>query len=132
MEDFLYNILYWLSGQQGRALRPLPTAPSVEDRYKDATLYQNGQDFVDYDIRYQRYPTERVMQNAPYSRIPAHITQSIQGPGDTLYVEVPEQSRFRFRGLPKERSASTKNKKGNEYSILSRRFKAAKKLAMPR
>ena len=107
------------------------TAPKATERYKDAYIFRNGNGLVDNDIRYSNYPTTRIMSNVPYSMLPAIITQSIVAPGDTVYSEIPEQKRLALRRSPVERSASTTNQKGNEYRILSKRFREAKKSANP-
>ena len=125
MEEYWDMLLNWLGMGQGG----LPTAPRAEDRYANSRRVYNDDPYVQHSIKFNGSNTTGVIQNTPYSILPAIITRSIGSGGDTLYAETPEQKRFRLRGVPKRRKASSRDKNKKEYETLKRRFNTAWSLA---
>lgn len=126
-EQAEYNTLQRRFRTAWEAAKPIDTAPKAEDRYANSTAIPNA--------KYGWYPAQKVVQNTKSGlmgggMLPASITRYIQSPGDTVYTELPEaQSRMFRPTIRYERSASTKNPKGQEYNILKRRFNTAWNLA---
>lgn len=110
-----------IKAQQGTKL---PTAPKAEDRYANSIrLYANSPRFK-YDIRYQDGQTTGVVQDTPYTTLPAIITQQVVG-NDTVYRETPDQKRFSLRGFPVTRTATNTDSNRQEFETMRRRFNTA-------
>ena len=110
-------------------------APKAEDRYANSELFEGS---------ISGFPTSHSIQgvrqiqsgNGGLSSLmsreqrPARIYSYINEPGDTVITEQPESSlKWNMFDYYYPRTASTKNRKGNTYKILSNRLKIAKKLA---
>ena len=102
----------------------LPTAPKAEVRYANSQRLYNEDPYFRYSTKYQNGENTGVVQNTPYSTIPAIITQQIIG-NDTIYRETPDQKRFRLRGFPVTRTASSTDDNKQEYRTMQNRFNTA-------
>lgn len=102
----------------------LPTAPKAKDRYANSQRLYSDNAFFGSNSKYQDGQTTGVVQNTPYSIIPAIITQQIIG-NDTIYRETPDQKRFRLRGFPVTRTASNTDSNRQEYETMRNRFNTA-------
>ena len=102
----------------------LPTAPKAKDRYANSQRLYSDNAFFGSNSKYQDGQTTGVVQNTPYSIIPAIITQQIIG-NDTIYRETPDQKRFRLRGFPITRTASNTDSNRQEYETMRNRFNTA-------
>ena len=125
MEEYWNMFLNWLGAQQ--KLQPR-MAPPAGERYADSSRMYSDSPFFTNSMKYNNGESIGVIQNTPYTTIPAHITRQIID-NDTIYREKPDQKRFRLRGFPKERTASNRDKNRKEYDILKRRFDTAWGLA---
>lgn len=102
----------------------LPIAPKAKDRYANSQRLYSDNSFFGSNSKYQDGQTTGVVQNTPYSIIPAIITQQIIG-NDTIYRETPDQKRFRLRGFPVTRTASNTDSNRQEYETMRNRFNTA-------
>lgn len=111
---------------------------SVQDFNKYAPRtdwrYSNGTRIDDYsnNVNYANNSSTRGVVGTGLNYLDytyPSIVETVIAPGDTMYIETPEQKRFSLRGAPIKRTASTKNPNGNEYNILKRRFNEAWNLA---
>lgn len=127
MEDFFSYFWNWLKRNQSD--KKVRMAPPAEKRYaKSKKLYPNDP-YFENDIRYKNGENYGVLEEVPYmEKTPSMFTKQVFD-NDTIYKETPGQKRFSLRGFPKTREASYRNKRGNEYEILKRRFNTAWGLA---
>ena len=102
----------------------LPTAPKAEVRYANSRRIYPDNLMFKYNQTYLNGTTRGVIQNTPYTTIPAYITQQVIG-NDTIYRETPDQKRFRLRGFPITRQASSTDQDRNNYDKMKNRFYTA-------
>ena len=98
-------------------------APPAEKRYANST--KGKRRYAWYDADYVKQDKKAGVMGSSH---PAEILRYVQNPGDTAYVEIPDDDP-RYLSMRKERRASTKYPRGNEYEILKRRFNTAWNLA---
>ena len=126
MDEYWNLFLEWLGANKGKKI--LPTAPKAKDRYKNSYRVYPDNPYFQHRIKYLGGEGRGVIQDTPYSIMPATIERLVSG-NDTTYFETPERKRFTLRGPGVTRTASNRDVDLEDYYRMQDRFNTAWGLA---